>query len=128
MPNNLTPKQEAFALAIASGSSQSEAYRRAYNVSENIKPQTVNKRASELMANGDISGRVSELRQSAELSVSMTLEQHLNDLKRLRDAAVEDKKWGAAITAEVARGKAAGLVNEYPTTPSPILNICIMLN
>ena len=45
----LTAKQEAFALAYLQTGNASEAYRRAYNA-ENMKPETVNKRACELMA------------------------------------------------------------------------------
>ena len=34
---------------------------------------------------------------------------HLTDLKDIRDGAVRNGAWSAAVTAEVARGKAAGL-------------------
>ena len=62
-PNMLTPKQETFAQAIADGMNQSEAYRSAYNVGPRTKPETVHKRASELMADGQVAGRVEVLRQ-----------------------------------------------------------------
>lgn len=58
----LTPKQESFAQAVASGMTQADAYRSAYDASK-MKPETVQKRASELMANRDVSGRVKSLRQ-----------------------------------------------------------------
>jgi len=47
--NDLTPKQEKFAQSVASGKSQADAYRMAYNA-ENMKDETVWARASELMA------------------------------------------------------------------------------
>ena len=59
----LTPKQERFAQCVADGMSQADAYRTAFDVSPTTKQETVYKRASELMADGNISGRVSELRQ-----------------------------------------------------------------
>jgi hypothetical protein len=62
----LTPKQENFAQAIASGMSQADAYRSAFDVGATTKPETIYKRACELMADGNISGRVAELK--AELS------------------------------------------------------------
>lgn len=61
----LTAKQEAFCQAIADGMNQSDAYRKAYDAEE-MKPITVIKRASELMANGDIAGRVASLRAKLE--------------------------------------------------------------
>lgn len=59
----LTPKQERFAQCVADGMSQADAYRTAFDVSPTTKQETIYKRASELMADGNISGRVAELRQ-----------------------------------------------------------------
>jgi hypothetical protein len=59
----LTPKQEKFAQCVADGMTQADAYRAAFNVSPDSKIQTAIKRASELMLDGDISGRVAELRE-----------------------------------------------------------------
>lgn len=104
----LTAKQEAFCLAVTKGMSLSDAYREAYDCTR-MQPETVNKRASELACNGEITGRINELRAEAARSAVVTLEGHLNDLKRLRDKAEEAAEYAAAISAEVSRGKAAGL-------------------
>ena len=64
MSDTLTAKQEAFCLAIVTGSSQIDAYRQAY-AAENMKAQTIYQRASELMADGKIADRVAELRAPA---------------------------------------------------------------
>jgi len=50
---NLTPKQEKFVQVYVECGNASEAYRRVYNAGS-MKPQTVNKRASELLLNGVI--------------------------------------------------------------------------
>ena len=105
----LTSKQERFAQEIASGKTQADAYRAAFDVHANTKSETIHKRASELMKNGAITGRVEELRKPIIEEVGITLKIHLEDLKRLRNAAVQNGQYGAAITAEVARGKAAGI-------------------
>lgn len=60
----LTQKQERFALAYIETGNASEAYRKAYDASR-MKPETINKRASELLADGAVTGRVGELRQAA---------------------------------------------------------------
>jgi hypothetical protein len=107
----LTPKQEAFAQEIASGKSQADAYRIAFNAGK-MKPETIYKRASELMANGEITGRVQELREPVVQKVQLTLEAHLTDLQKLRNMAVKKEQYSAAISAEIARGRAAGLYVE----------------
>jgi uncharacterized protein YicC (UPF0701 family) len=106
----LTPKQEAFAQAIVTGVSQSDAYRSAFNVRVTTKPESVNQAASKLMADTNIASRVAELREPVAKRAQITLESHLDDLLRLRNMAAKEKQYGAAITAEVARGKASGVV------------------
>lgn len=106
---SLTPKQEAFAQAIVAGVSQSDAYRAAYKVRPNTKPESVNQNASRIMANVNIMSRVAELREPVAKKAQITLESHLDDLIRLRNMAAKEKQYSAAISAEVARGKAAGV-------------------
>ena len=59
--NQLTPKQEAFAQAIADGMRQAEAYRLAYNA-EKMKAESVHVNASKLMADAKVAQRVDELK------------------------------------------------------------------
>ncbi len=108
----LTPKQEAFAQAIVTGVNQSDAYRAAYKVRPGTKAESVNVAASKLMADAKVTQRVAELREPVAKKAQITLESHLDDLMRLRNMAVKAEQFGAAITAEVARGKAAGIVVE----------------
>jgi len=105
----LTPKQEAFAQAIVSGMNQTDAYRSAYKVRPNTKPESVNVAASKLMADANVTQRVEELREPVAKKAQITLESHLEDLQRLRNMAVKANQMSAAISAEVARGKAAGV-------------------
>jgi len=107
----LTPKQEAFCIAYVETGNASEAYRGAYNAGKMLAA-TVNRRAKELLDNSKIAARLAEVRKPAVERAQITLEQHLNDLKRLRDLAEASEKYGPAIQAEVARGKAGGLYTE----------------
>jgi phage terminase small subunit len=126
-PKPLTQKQEAFCIAYLETGNSSESYRRAYDA-ENMKPETINKRASELLLSGEIAGRLQELRKPAIEKAQITLEQHLNDLKRLRDAAESAEKYGPAIQAEVSRGKASGLyVDKVDSTVKVTGNIDVNL-
>jgi phage terminase small subunit len=110
--SDLTPKQEAFAQAVASGMSQSDAYRAAYKVREGTKPETVNQAASRLMADSNVSARVEDMRKPVVEAAQITLASHLTRLRALSEAAEASAQYSAAITAEVARGKASGLYVE----------------
>ena len=103
----LTPKQEKFAQGVASGMTQADAYRAAYNCSR-MKTETVQVAASNLMKDHKVSIRVEELRKPIVEAAQMTLEGHLEKLKALRDAAIEKGDLGSAIKAEVKRGEASG--------------------
>lgn len=58
----LTAKQEKFAQLVADGCTQAEAYRQAYDVGEDTKPETIWRKACEVMQNGKVSARVKELK------------------------------------------------------------------
>lgn len=103
----LTIKQESFCLAYIETNNASDAYRRSFNA-EKMKSVTINKRASEFLNRRDIAGRIQELRKPAIVAVQITLEEHLNALKKLRDDAAMANQFSAAITAEIHRGKASG--------------------
>ncbi len=108
---SLTPKQENFCLAYLETGNASEAYRRAYDA-ENMKPESIHRKAFGLLNRGKIGARLDELRQPAVEAAQVTLEDHLHHLAALRDAAHAAEQYSAAITAEFHRGKAAGLYVE----------------
>jgi phage terminase small subunit len=56
-----------------------------------------------------VKDRIHELQTKAADKAVLTLKNHLEDLKDIREGAVRNGAWSAAVTAEVARGKAAGL-------------------
>lgn len=106
----LLARQESFAQNIALGMSISDAYRAAYKPdSSKVTADQVNKRASRILSNVEIKRRVEELRKPIIAKVGLTLEVHLQELADLRDASKKDKKYAAAVQAEIARGKAAGI-------------------
>jgi phage terminase small subunit len=106
--SNLTPKMERFAQELASGKTQAEAYRLAYDA-KNMGADTIHSKASILAKDDRIRARVEEIRLPIVKEKQLTLEAHLEDLKALRNMAIKDGKLSAAINAEIARGKAAGV-------------------
>ena len=55
---------------------------------------------------------IGELREELQKKYDVTFGSHISELAKLRDEAREKKAWSAAVNAEVARGKAAGLYIE----------------
>ena len=104
----ITQKQEAFCQAIVSGSTQIDAYRNAGYSTKETRVQLMHEEACKLMKTATIINRLAELREPAVRAAGMTLESHLADLQRLRNMAVKDKQYSAAISAETSRGRAAG--------------------
>jgi phage terminase small subunit len=76
---NLSPKEEAFCLAIVEGMSESDAYRKAYRP-QRAKAKTINEMASRLMARPKIRARVAELMQPVIQRARMTREQWVEAL------------------------------------------------
>jgi signal transduction protein with GAF and PtsI domain len=105
----LTPKQEAFCLRFIELGRGPAAYEAAYGRKPETSDATLASRASILLANPAIQARLAELRADAADKASLTLADHLESLREMRDEALADRKFAAAIQAEIARGKAAGL-------------------
>lgn len=55
---------------------------------------------------------IGELRSEWQKKYEVTYENHISELGKLRNAALNKEAWSAAVNAEVARGKAAGLYIE----------------
>ncbi|HGN1932015.1 TPA: terminase small subunit [Providencia rettgeri] len=107
----LTLKQEAFCQAyIENKGNASEAYRAAY-AADKMKPETVTKRASELLSNGDVTGRISELRGEHRKRHNLTVDDLLKELEEARRAALtaETPQSAAAVGATMGKAKLLGL-------------------
>ena len=99
------PRHELFAQALAHRMSADAAYTEA-----GYKADRGN--AARMTANDSICDRVAELQAVAAETTVVTLESHLKDLLDLRDKACVEGRYSAAIRAEIARGRAAGLYVE----------------
>lgn len=93
----LTAKQEAFCQAIADGMTQADAYRAAYNA-EKMADKTIWQKASELMADGKVSGRVDELKAelgakqlwTREMSVKALVQAYRNGNGSVQVSAIKE--------------------------------------
>lgn len=82
--SKLTPKQEAFAQAIAvqQRKDASAAYRSAYDWA-GMKPATVNRKAKELMDNGKIAARIAELSAPGVMKTEIAIERVLAEYAKI---------------------------------------------
>jgi phage terminase small subunit len=55
---------------------------------------------------------IGEIREEYQKKYSVTFERHITELGKIRAEALRKGAWSAAVNAEVARGKAAGLYIE----------------
>ena len=55
---------------------------------------------------------IGELREEYQKKYAVTFERHISELCKIRQDALKKGAWSAAVNAEVARGKAAGLYVE----------------
>ncbi len=68
--------------------------------------------ANRMLRNATVAAEIATLREPVAEAAQITLAAHLNELGKLRDLAKKLNQMGPAITAEVSRGKAAGLYVE----------------
>lgn len=104
----LSEMRERFAIEIVSGKNQTEAYKAVYSTA-NMKPETIWSNASRVANDSKVMARIEQLREPIIRAAQVSLDTHLVDLMKLRNAAAGNKQFGAAINAEMARGKVAGL-------------------
>lgn len=81
----LTPKQEAFAHAVASGKTQADAYRAAFNAAK-MKAETIAQAASRLMANSNVRAMVEKHREQLANRHLWTREDSVRVLREVADS------------------------------------------
>ena len=107
---SITPKQEKFAHCIADGMSQADAYRTAFDAGK-MKAETIHKRASELMADGAVTGRVQELRGRLATKALWTREMSVQALVQAYKVA-KDSSSATGMTGAVKELNAMHGFNE----------------
>ena len=103
----LTPKQEKFAQLVAGGATYSDAYRGAYDV-ENMADSTIWSRASELAADGKVSGRIKALKESAAIDALWSLVMSIKTKLRALKIAIKKGDSRAIIQASESLDKLCG--------------------
>lgn len=102
METKLTLKQAKFISAYIESGNASEAYRLAYNAGK-MKPETVNRKAWDLLQNGKISARIDALRRDAAKLTVLSEALVIHDLIAIKTEAMKpDPATNRMIRPEVA--------------------------
>ena len=113
VPKRLTDMQMKFAHEVVSNEGRKNGFECA--VSAGYAEDSARVRASELQ-NPKIYPLVvkyiGELREEYQRKYAVSFERHISELAKIRMEALKKGAWSAAVNAEVARGKAAGLYIE----------------
>jgi phage terminase small subunit len=109
MPD-LTIKQERFCQAyIENGGNASEAYRTSYDAS-NMKPESIHRKAHEVMENGKVTARLEELRQMHVERHCVTVDSISTELEEARALARDQKQAAPMVSASMGKAKLHGLI------------------
>jgi phage terminase small subunit len=104
----LTPKQENFCLAYLETGNASEAYRRAYDA-DAMTPESVNRKAKEVVDNVKIAARLEELREPIMKRHAITVDVLLAELEEARQLALETEAPAPAVSATMGKAKLLGM-------------------
>ena len=113
LPKQLTPKQIKFAQELVYNEGRKTATQCA--IEAKYSEDRAHVTASELQNPKMfplVVQYIGQLRAEIQKKYDITFESHLMHLGKMRNDALDAKAWTAAINAEVARGKAAGLYVE----------------
>jgi len=108
-PKRLTEQQRKFAELLVYNEGKMSPAEAAYEAGYKTRAR----RAAAEMRNPKyfplVVSYIGELRAEVREKYGITFEKHVTELAQIRNKALENKAWSAAVNAEVARGKAGGL-------------------
>ena len=113
VPKRLTEMQMKFAHEVVSNEGRKNGFECA--VSAGYAEDSARVRASELQNPKRfplVVKYIGELREEYQRKYAVSFERHISELAKIRMEALKKGAWSAAVNAEVAKGKAAGLYIE----------------
>jgi hypothetical protein len=108
----LTAKQDKFARLVAEGKTQADAYREAYN-SAKMKPNTIHRKASELMVNGKITASVEtykkEFTKKLDIVSTITVERQIKYTQKVIQECLKTGDFNNSLKAMDMQNRLIGL-------------------
>lgn len=109
----LTMKQEKFCMVYIETGNASEAYRQSYNCS-NMKTESINNKAYELLKKVEITARLDELRGEHAKRHNLTIDDLITELEQARKAALSAMvvQSSASVAATMSKAKLLGFLDK----------------
>lgn len=95
--SRLTPKQEKFCLEYMKDGNASRAYREAYNTS-NMKPESIHRKAKEVIDNGNVRARIDELQKEINKPTILNIQERKEILTKIAQSVSYDKDGNPSYT------------------------------
>ena len=111
----VTQKQENFCQRYSEIGNASEAYRESYNAG-NMKPETIHRKACELLQNGNVTARVEELQAEAQARHGETVDSLVGELNEALRVAREAGNPQAMCKAVMDKARLLGLLTNRQET------------
>jgi hypothetical protein len=124
-PDKLSANREVFAREFVRIGNGSRAYRAAYKVKPDTKPESVWVGASKLLADPKVAQRVAELKADAAKRAGITVENRIAELETNLSLARELEQVGAANQAILTQSRLAGLLKDDPANRTLAVTINI---
>ena len=105
----LTPKQEAFAQAVAGGLNQSDAYRHAYGAGD-MAPTTIWNNAYVLAKHNEVAARIQQMRDAVTAQLVWDKRRLVEELVKNLEMARQEHKFHAANRALIQIARVEGLL------------------
>ena len=109
VPANLTEKQIKFAELLVYNEGRMSPAECAKEAGYASRPRQAASELRNPKVYPLVSRYIGELRSEVQEKYGINFERHITELAKIREDAVKKGAWSAAVNAEVARGKAAGL-------------------
>lgn len=109
----LTMKQEKFCMVYIETGNASEAYRQSYNCS-NMKPESINRKAHEVLENVNVTARIDELKELHAKRHNLTIDDLITELEEARKAALSAMvvQSSASVAATMSKAKLLGFLDK----------------
>ena len=121
-PRQLTPKMLHFARLVASGMTQADAYREAYDPSESTTAKSIHTLASRLMSRVDIRSRVDALNKARDQAVARSAVSAKARIIERLDAAIDSPTDPLILRALEIYARVCGLMNSSLTVETKAQN------
>lgn len=125
--SELTIKQENFCLYHVETGNASEAYRRAYDA-DGMKPETINRRAFDLMEDSKIRARIDMLQAKHRKAHDIRISDILDKLEDIYQESMKKGNFSAAVSSVMGQAKILGFDRQAVTSQEDLSKLPRVIN